>query len=224
MTKRAKNYGNSIAGKYARKNAEIAQDALNELAKTPEMKANEEATNNLINELHDILADKMKNFKTEFLARVKENSGKYYDSLPSLIEKYTKVLKKELERVEKICKEKNLRSYQKWSYEDGVRKIEKKLNACKITLYRFTKEAFLEDALKNAEKHYEYNLNSLTERIYEKKLNITSAEYTRLVDERAYPDFVNDKAGYGLAQWTFWSRKQALLIFELPTPSTYTFV
>ena len=33
------------------------------------------------------------------------------------------------------------------------------------------------------------------------------------MDENAYPDFVKDKAGYGLAQWTFWSRKQALLDF-----------
>lgn len=48
---------------------------------------------------------------------------------------------------------------------------------------------------------------------YEKKLNITDAEYTRLVDENAYPDFVKDRAGYGLAQWTFWSRKEALLKF-----------
>ena len=46
---------------------------------------------------------------------------------------------------------------------------------------------------------------------YEKKLNITDEEYTRLVDDNAYPDFVKDKAGYGLAQWTFWSRKKALL-------------
>jgi len=48
---------------------------------------------------------------------------------------------------------------------------------------------------------------------YEKMLNITDAEYTRLVDDNAYPDFVRDKAGYGLAQWTFWSRKEALLKF-----------
>ena len=48
---------------------------------------------------------------------------------------------------------------------------------------------------------------------YEKKLNITDEEYTRLVDGGNYPDFVTDKAGYGLAQWTFWSRKQALLDF-----------
>lgn len=32
-----------------------------------------------------------------------------------------------------------------------------------------------------------------------------------LVDGGHYPDFIADKAGYGLAQWTFWSRKQALL-------------
>lgn len=48
---------------------------------------------------------------------------------------------------------------------------------------------------------------------YNKKLNITDEEYTRLVDDRNYPDFITDKAGYGLAQWTFWSRKQALLDF-----------
>ena len=46
---------------------------------------------------------------------------------------------------------------------------------------------------------------------YERKLNITDAEYTRLVDGDNYPDFINDKAGYGLAQWTYWSRKKALL-------------
>ena len=46
-----------------------------------------------------------------------------------------------------------------------------------------------------------------------KRLNITDEEYTRLVDEGAYPDFVSDKAGYGLVQWTAYSRKKALLEF-----------
>ena len=55
--------------------------------------------------------------------------------------------------------------------------------------------------------------SAVLQKSYEKKLNITSAEYTRLVDDGAYPDFVKDKAGYGLAQWTFWSRKQDLLDF-----------
>ena len=46
---------------------------------------------------------------------------------------------------------------------------------------------------------------------FNKKLNIMDEEYTMLLDGGNYPDFVTDKAGYGLAQWTFWSRKQALL-------------
>lgn len=46
---------------------------------------------------------------------------------------------------------------------------------------------------------------------YNKKLNISDEDYTVVVDEGAYPDFVTDKAGYGLAQWTYWSRKQKLL-------------
>ena len=48
---------------------------------------------------------------------------------------------------------------------------------------------------------------------YNRKLNISDEDYTRLVDDGAYPDFTTDKAGYGICQWTFWSRKQALLDF-----------
>lgn len=46
---------------------------------------------------------------------------------------------------------------------------------------------------------------------YEKKLGYTDASYTAAVDSGAYTNFVRDSAGYGLAQWTYWSRKQALL-------------
>lgn len=46
---------------------------------------------------------------------------------------------------------------------------------------------------------------------FNSKLNISDEDYTMLVDNNNYPDFINDKAGYGLAQWTFWSRKQLLL-------------
>ena len=48
---------------------------------------------------------------------------------------------------------------------------------------------------------------------YNKKLNISDEDYTRVVDANAYRDFVTDKAGYGLAQWTYYSRKQNLLNF-----------
>ena len=48
---------------------------------------------------------------------------------------------------------------------------------------------------------------------YEKKFGMTDAEYTAAVDGGSYTNFVKDSAGYGLAQWTYWSRKQALLEF-----------
>lgn len=48
---------------------------------------------------------------------------------------------------------------------------------------------------------------------YEKKLGYTDATYTSAVDSGAYSNFVRDSAGYGLAQWTYWSRKQALFDF-----------
>lgn len=41
---------------------------------------------------------------------------------------------------------------------------------------------------------------------------MSDEEYTDAVDGGTYDNFINDKAGYGLAQWTYWSRKQALLL------------
>ena len=46
---------------------------------------------------------------------------------------------------------------------------------------------------------------------YEKKLGYTDDSYTDAVDSGKYTGFTHDSAGYGLAQWTYWSRKEALL-------------
>ena len=48
---------------------------------------------------------------------------------------------------------------------------------------------------------------------YEKKLGHTDDSYTAAVDNVSYSNFVRDSAGYGLAQWTYWSRKQNMLEF-----------
>lgn len=45
---------------------------------------------------------------------------------------------------------------------------------------------------------------------YVKSLNLTDEEYTAQVDSGEYTNFVRDSAGYGICQWTFWSRKEAL--------------
>jgi len=45
------------------------------------------------------------------------------------------------------------------------------------------------------------------------KLGMTDAEYTAAVDNGTYTNFIHDGGGYGLAQWTYWSRKQELQKF-----------
>ena len=45
---------------------------------------------------------------------------------------------------------------------------------------------------------------------YNNKLGMGDEEYTKAVDAGSYGNFVNDSAGYGLAQWTFYTRKQEL--------------
>lgn len=48
---------------------------------------------------------------------------------------------------------------------------------------------------------------------YEKSLGYTDATYTAAVDFGEYFNFVHDSAGYGLAQWTYCTRKEALLAY-----------
>lgn len=48
---------------------------------------------------------------------------------------------------------------------------------------------------------------------YEGPLGYNDASYTAAVDSGKYPanKFINDAAGYGLAQWTYWTRKKKML-------------
>lgn len=48
---------------------------------------------------------------------------------------------------------------------------------------------------------------------HSKRFGMSDEEYTKAVDKGEYANFVKDSAGYGLAQWTYWSRKQALKKF-----------
>ena len=46
---------------------------------------------------------------------------------------------------------------------------------------------------------------------FETKLKYTDDSYTAAVDNGEYTGFIFDNAGYGMAQWTYWSRKSRLL-------------
>ena len=46
---------------------------------------------------------------------------------------------------------------------------------------------------------------------YESRLGMTDKGYTAAVNNGTYKNFATDKAGYGLAQWTWHTRKRALL-------------
>lgn len=48
---------------------------------------------------------------------------------------------------------------------------------------------------------------------FNKKFNMTDDEYVKAVDEGTYTNFIDDKAGFGLAQWTHNSRKKPFYEF-----------
>ena len=45
----------------------------------------------------------------------------------------------------------------------------------------------------------------------QKIIGLSQSDYIRKTNDGSYKNFVRDGAGFGLAQWTYWSRKQALL-------------
>ena len=46
---------------------------------------------------------------------------------------------------------------------------------------------------------------------YKSQLGLTNQQYVDKVNDGSYTNFVNDAVGFGLAQWTYYTRKQALL-------------
>lgn len=48
---------------------------------------------------------------------------------------------------------------------------------------------------------------------YNTSLGMTDQQYTDAVDSGKYTNFVYDSAGYGICQWTYWSRKKNMLDF-----------
>lgn len=60
----------------------------------------------------------------------------------------------------------------------------------------------------------ESNLNPTNmEDTYERYLGVSDEIYTKIVDDGSYTRFASDGVGYGIAQWTFSTRKQNLLAF-----------
>lgn len=62
----------------------------------------------------------------------------------------------------------------------------------------------------NIEAESGFKVNNL-QNSYERTLGMSDAQYTEAVDNGTYTNFVGDKAGYGLCQWTSSGRKQGLL-------------
>ena len=63
--------------------------------------------------------------------------------------------------------------------------------------------------------YYESGLKSTNlQNSYEKSLGYSDDSYTKAVDDGTYTNFVKDAAGYGLAQWTYWSLKQELFDYH----------
>ena len=82
-------------------------------------------------------------------------------------------------------------------------------------IWRFLKEKGLNDYAAAGVMGNLYAESGLSpvnlENYYENQLGMTDDAYTAAVDNGSYGNFVHDSAGYGLAQWTYWSRKQGLL-------------
>ncbi len=108
------------------------------------------------------------------------------------------------------------------TFREDVRKMNKKLIPGKMSeedIFAFFKSQGMTDhgvAGLMGNLYAESGLKATNlQNTYEKILGMDDLTYTSAVDSGAYGNFINDSAGYGLAQWTYWSRKQALYEFAL---------
>lgn len=88
----------------------------------------------------------------------------------------------------------------------------------KEIIWQFLKSAGLSNAgaaglMGNLEAESDFNPKNL-EDSFEKSLGFTDETYTTAVDEGEYDHFSNDGAGYGLAQWSYYTKKLALLSYS----------
>lgn len=88
----------------------------------------------------------------------------------------------------------------------------------KETIWQFLKSAGLSNAgvaglMGNLEAESGFNPKNL-EDSFEEKLGFTDEAYTTAIDEGEYDHFSNDGAGYGLAQWSYHTKKLALLSYS----------
>jgi hypothetical protein len=86
-----------------------------------------------------------------------------------------------------------------------------------MALYEALKDNFSDEQIAAALGNVQYESGCITNNLqnsYEEAWNTTDAAYTSAVNAGGHPvagkDFVNDAGGYGMAQWTFYSRKQKL--------------
>lgn len=98
-----------------------------------------------------------------------------------------------------------------------VEEVNKKLGGAESTIWNFLKGKGLNDfgiagLMGNLYAESGLRPNNL-QNTFEAKLGLSDAAYTESVDNGSYTNFIKDSAGYGLAQWTFWSRKEMLLKF-----------
>lgn len=88
-------------------------------------------------------------------------------------------------------------------------------------IWRFFKSKGLNDyacagILGNANAESGLKPNNLQD-TYQRKLNTTDEEYTQAVDNGTYNNFIYDAAGYGIFQFTYWSRKRDILNYARTT-------
>lgn len=88
----------------------------------------------------------------------------------------------------------------------------------KEIIWQFLKSAGLSNAgaaglMGNLEAESDFNSKNL-EDSFEEKLGFTDETYTAAVDGGEYDHFSNDGAGYGLAQWSYYTKKLALLSYS----------
>lgn len=163
----------------------------------PDKIAAKKVQEDISNVIKTILLDQLKDFHDEYINRVTEDAKKYWKNLPTRIEEAKEKIKKADDAMN-VCHKKydslehkeRRAYYHSYEYQDAYKYTQKtrndynKLVAIKDR-YK-TSEKYVEQCVEDAENKYQYNINSVTERIKERDLNTANI---KVIDVANDPKF-----------------------------------
>lgn len=175
-----------------------------------EAKSKEDLFADLEKKFHEKMAD----FKVAYLNEAEEYGRQYYAKCPSIIEKYTEIVKKydmDMDARKKEVREDPNITYSYWhdyqynALDHARSKASKVLNEAKMTLKRYTEDTYAQKERDDAEDRFNHNVKALVQRVVEKGLILDKIEIFGICEDPKFFEMHITDGNFNLYARSIWA-------------------